>query len=247
MIAEFALFVFTTLGGVGAGIYVAAAAYPIDKRRIHLAVPIVALACLAIGGVALLLHLGHPERMLNAFSNPASGITQEALASTAFGLIAFVDAIVVLHKGACLRILRIIGAVAGVALCVVMGLAYYSFEPIAAWHAWQSFTLFLCSDVSLGFLLYAALSDADGMPSSFAWVSSVAAIASVASFVCEGLLFASLGLGVVPFVVASALALIGCVGAYASIARSSRDIAWAAFTCMFVAVVCARYAFYAIV
>ena len=70
MITEFALFVFTTLGGLAAGLYILAALFPVEGKRNNLIITIVPLVMLAIGGVALLGHLGHPERMFNAFANP---------------------------------------------------------------------------------------------------------------------------------------------------------------------------------
>ena len=107
MISEFSLFVFTTLGGLGAGLYAAAALSPVQGKRANLLVPIITLVCLGIGGVALLLHLGHPERLFNAFANPGSGITQETIVSMVFGALVVVDLALTFFKGASPRALRV--------------------------------------------------------------------------------------------------------------------------------------------
>ena len=76
MISEFSLFLFTLLGGTAAGAYVFSWAFPAGKGKKRWLLPLVSLVLLAIGGVALLLHLGHPERMFYAFTNLSAGITR---------------------------------------------------------------------------------------------------------------------------------------------------------------------------
>ena len=49
MISEFSLFVFTTLGGLGAGLYAASAEFPVKSKRSNVAVPLVALERMSRG------------------------------------------------------------------------------------------------------------------------------------------------------------------------------------------------------
>lgn len=247
MISEFALFVFTALGGLGAGMYAASAVFPVAGKRANVAVPLVALVCLGIGGLALLLHLGHPERMLNAFANPSSGITQEAIASMAFGTIVVVDLALAFFKGAVPRALRVVGAVAGVVLCCIMGLAYYAYESQAAWHAWPTVALFLCGDLAVGFLLLGAMSGEATKNQAFAWTSVALSVVAAAAFAVEGAHFAGLGLSLVPFAAAAVLALAAAALAFAARKSGNAWLSWAAFAAMFAAVVAARYMFYTVV
>ena len=83
MISEFSLFLFTTLGGLAAGAYVAAAIFPdVDRKpKRPWLFPLVCLALLGVGLLGVLGHLGRPERFLLAMSNPSSMIAEEALAA----------------------------------------------------------------------------------------------------------------------------------------------------------------------
>ena len=80
MISEFPLFLFTTLGGLAAGAYVAAAIFPdVDRKpKRPWLFPLVCLALLGVGLLGVLGHLGRPERFLLAMSNPSSMIAEEA-------------------------------------------------------------------------------------------------------------------------------------------------------------------------
>lgn len=247
MISEFALFVFTTLGGLGAGLYAASAVFPVSGKRANVAVPLIALVCLGIGGIALLLHLGHPERMLNAFANPGSGITQEAIVSMVFGLIVVLDLALAFFKGSVPRALRIVGAVAGVVLCCVMGLAYYAYESQAAWHAWSTIPLFLCADLAVGFLLLGAIDEHVAVGKPFMWANVILSVVAAVAFAVTGAQFAGIGLSPQPFIAAVVLAVAAACGSFVADKRVDARMYWPAFGLMFVAVVVARYAFYAVV
>lgn len=247
MISEFALFVFTTLGGLGAGMYAASAVFPVTGKRANVAVPLVALACLGIGGIALLLHLGHPERMLNAFANPGSGITQEAIVSMVFGAVVVVDLALAAFKGSPPRALRVVGAVAGVALCCVMGLAYYAYESQAAWHAWPTVALFLCGDLAVGFLLLGAVDREVAAGKPFLWANVVLSALAALAFAATGAHFAGIGLSPQPFIAAVVLALAAACGPVIADRRGDAGMYWPSFAIMFAAVVVARYAFYAVI
>ena len=132
MISEFPLFIFTTLGGIAAGAYVARAIEPLKVgRTASWAFPLFALALLAVSGFALLGHLGQPLRVLNAFSNPAAGITQEGIVTVLFGVAVVADFALCLKRGdspalACYR-----GGCAWRGACCRYGTSL----RVLAWHA----------------------------------------------------------------------------------------------------------------
>lgn len=247
MISEFSLFVFTTLGGLGAGMYAASAVFPVQGKRLNVAVPLFTLIFLGLGGIALLLHLGHPERMFNAFANPGTGITQEAIASMVFGAIAVIDLALSFFKGESPRALRIVGAVVGVVLCCIMGMAYYAYESIAAWHAFTTIPFFLCVDLSVGILLLGAINKQAAENKTFVWTSIVLALIAAVSFAAAGVHFLNTGLSPYPFAGACVMAVVAAGAVYLVEKRQDAGMYWAAFALMFIAVVIARYAFYSVV
>ena len=80
LITEFPLFAFTTLGGMAAGAYAAAACFADDGREAKRPwlFPLVCLVLLGVGLLGVFGHLGRPEQFLLAMSNPASMIAEEA-------------------------------------------------------------------------------------------------------------------------------------------------------------------------
>lgn len=245
MITEFALYVFTTLGGVAAGLYVAAAVFPMRGKKANLAVTVIPLALLAVGGCALLLHLGHPERMFNAFRNPQAGITMEGFAAMAFGGVLAIDFLLSWFKGSAPRALRIVGAICALALCFVMGLTYYNYQSMPEWHQPVTLCFFLLVDMAAGFALAAALNREPERPR--AMMTTVAALAVVALVVIagEGATFAGYGFGILPFACGAVLS--GIAATLAGLVQKKGDprLYGAAFACLFVGMAIARYAFYA--
>ncbi|MBQ9003345.1 MAG: dimethyl sulfoxide reductase anchor subunit [Eggerthellaceae bacterium] len=246
MISEFPLFVFTTLGGIAAGAYVARAIAPLRAgRKAPWLLALVALVMLGIGGVALLLHLGHPERVLNAFSNPGAGITQEGVTTVLFGLAVVADLVMCATKKDSPRWLVAVAAVLGAAMTVTMGLAYFALVGTPAWANAATVPFFVVGDLAMGagfYLLFRADALADKTFSVYNVAAQALAAVSVGA-VCAH--FAGLGYSVAPFVVgivgAALAAVLGIAG------RKGGNIAFAylACACALVGIAVARYAFYA--
>lgn len=246
MIEEFPLFVFTTLGGVAAGAYVIAAFFPhsSDKERPWL-LPLVALVLLGVSGIALLLHLGRPERMILAFSNPSAGITQEGYATVVFGVVVAIDFLVGLIKGRSLRPVRIVGAIAGFALMLTMGSAYYSYSAQEAWAYWATFPLFIIGDLAIGAALM-ALFDSKFYQENVKRTSAlILSVLFVLSAVFDVLHYIAIGKDVVGFIVGGVLGIVSAVLMYVSKKHDNRAVVIAIFVCMLLAVAFARYTFYA--
>lgn len=245
MISEFPLFVFTTLGGLGAGFYFACTIWSVEGKRKNVFVAFISLALLVIGGIALMLHLGHPERLLNAFSNPAAGITQEAVVSTLFGACLFLDLVICFFKGKVEKPLRWICSALGIVLSCVMGYAYFSYASMDAWHAFPTIPLFVFGNLAMGFALYAAFEKTRFAHKPLVVSEVVFDVFMVVVCACEAVLFAKLGMTPVPQVM-SAIALLIAVAVESVAARREKTGArWLVFIIVCSAVVVARYAFYA--
>lgn len=162
------LLVFTTCSGLAAGGALAQAIY--FKRDAGNAAqanfggkarawvyPIVCLVLLVVGLCGTLAHLGQPMRFIYGLSNPTAMITQETYWSMALGVVLLVDAALRFKRGNGLFPIAVIGAVAGLALATVTGLAYYLSYNYEAWFALPTVPLFLLGDVALGFSLYEVL------------------------------------------------------------------------------------------
>lgn len=244
MITEFALYLFTTLGGVAAGLYVAAAFFPADKRRAKLLASIIPLLLLAVGGIALLIHLGHPERALNMFSNLAAGITIEGCTTMLFGILLVADLIVVLSSGNAFRALRFAGAAAGVLMTVAMGYAYFSYDSVPAWHSPATFLLFCAPSLAAGFVLWGAICEKALEKNSFVTVSVVLAVVAALSFSWEIALFVGVGFGIAPSAVATILVLLGAAVVYLSASKQQSRLWRLALVLVLVALAVGRYGFY---
>ena len=244
MITEFALFIFTTIGGLAAGFYIVAAFFPLEGKRNNLLLSIIPLVCLAIGGVALLSHLGHPERMFNAFANPSAGITQEGICTSLFGIVLVIDFLLVWRKGEAPRALRFVGALFAFLLIMAMGMLYYNYESMPMWHALPTVPLFVAGDLALGALLVGAL-DGEAPRKALWYTAAVFAAITAMAMAGDAAVFPASGLDATPFLVAAVMAAGVAIYLFARWRTATPQIRWAVFAVLLVAIAIARYAFYA--
>lgn len=163
MISEFPLLVFTVLTSIAAGSYVAAAAFPrkgTDGRPWLL--PVVAIVLVAIGGLAATTHLGRPANILNVLNNPIASLTMEGIVAGLLALVALVDAVLCFTKKSANRIVRIVGAVVGVALLCVVTYAYVTSYGNPVWISTPSYLVFVVAGLAAGFAFWQALANAGG-------------------------------------------------------------------------------------
>lgn len=248
MISEFPLFMFTTLGGLAAGAYAASAVFPSGKSSGKAWLfPLVCLVLLAVGTAFLPMHLGRPERMLQALAQPGAMIAQEAYWGAAFGILVLVDVIVSKVKGSSPRALRIVGAIAGVGLTVVMANAYFVSIGVAAWASWQTFALYVIGDLAMGAALLAVFDRGLISNGSYAFAAIVLAVLGVLAIVLEVVHFAGVGADFVLLAVGAVVALVGAIVAFlAKTGKMDAKIgSIAMFACLFIGVALARYGFYA--
>ncbi len=248
MISEFPLFVFTTLGGLAAGAYATSAAFPAgrDAKRAWL-LPLACLALLAAGLVGLPLHLGRPERLLIALTQPGAMIAQEAYWSMALGIIMLVDLVVTKRKGAAPRALRIVGAVVALGLMAVMANAYFVSVAVPAWASWQTFAFYVFGDLAMGAALLALIDRELLGRGSYAIAAPTLSVLAAVACALEAAHFASADADAVLLIVGAVLAVAGTAAAVAAKSGKmpAKTVAPVAFACLFVAVAVARYGFYA--
>ena len=248
MISEFALFLFTLTGGTAAGAYICAALFPEREQKgaARLALPICALVLLAIGGIALLLHLGHPERMFFAFSKPAAGIAAEGYATVFFGAMVAIDFLLRLVKSGSKKVVRILCAVGGLWVSCAMGYAYFSYTNVAVWHAPATWLLFLLGNIASGSALYALWVEGGLTTTPFNRGFLVAQALALVAYCAEAATLASNG---EPYGLALAGTVAGPISCLAlgAVARK-RALPTAVFTVLaFAGLALVRYAFYAVV
>lgn len=244
MFSEMPLLIYTVLGGLAAGVYAGLALYPQarSERRPWL-VPVVALVLLAIGGIALLFHLGHFERMLLAFRNIQAGITQEGYITAILGIIIVIDLIYTLVKKAGLRSLDIIGGIAGVLFMIITANAYFSIITIAALHSWITFFLFLASDLAMGFALVVVFIENGEVKVKANKVAAILACVAVVAILAEGLHYGSCGVSASALYIGAVCAAAGAACAFLA-PKQARGLYVAAFCLIFAAAAISRYGFY---
>ncbi|MBR2789133.1 MAG: dimethyl sulfoxide reductase anchor subunit [Eggerthellaceae bacterium] len=158
MAIQWPILIFGVLAGIAAGIMVFLGIGELKGRfrSVRVALAIIALILLVVGGLVSVFHLGHPERALYILGNPASGLSHELFAVGAMFVIALAY-VIIAKKGfdKAAKVLSIIAAVAGLVLPFIAGASY----KIAARPAWDSITLplmFVGTGIGCGMLLSAA-------------------------------------------------------------------------------------------
>ena len=126
---QWPLIIFTTFISWSAGIFGAQAYFKMRGRaedKPQLIALIASVVVLAVGGVAVLLHLARPLHIFNGFGNPTSGITQELIAI----IVLFIFMVVyfaLLRRNGAEKIpswLCVVVLIVGVVLVCVMGHSY---------------------------------------------------------------------------------------------------------------------------
>lgn len=243
MLSEMPLFLFTLLGGLAAGIYGLTVIFPQKSEgKKQLVVPVVVIALLACGGIALLFHLGRPERMLLAFRNLNAGIAQEGWATMAFGIVVAIDLVLVLTKKVTPKVLRIVGAIFGLVLVVAMANAYFAISVNKALHSPVTFALFIFAAVAMGASFVGAFGESEDKERLAKVASAAGALLAVSIFL-ECLPFGEAGLSVIPFALAGVVAAAGIACCWLA-PKKGTGFAYASFALIVVAVVVSRYGFY---
>lgn len=249
MIAEFPLLVFTVLTGLAAGSYVMATIYAaLDKeQKRSWMFSGICLVLLGVGMLASLLHLGHPERFLNALSNPTSMITLEAYCALPFGIFVLIDAVMLKFDKNKNLAIPIIAAVCGLALMLVTSNLYFSAHRYEAWAQPLTWLVFLGGDLAMGAFAVLAFCKKDVKP--FGAIALVLGYLMTVVFAVEAYVFGSAGYGFVLFIVAAICSLGATILLHLKkMGKLDQSyMLWLTFALQLIAVILARYAFYSIV
>lgn len=159
MAVQWPLLIFSVLLGVASGCFVFMAIGELAGRfkSVRFQGAVIALVCLAIGGIASVFHLGHPERATHLLGNMASGLTKEIFVVGIMGILAIIYVVISRkdYPGAS-KVTGVLAGIAGIALPLVAGASYL----MSARPAWDSVTLplmYLGGGLGMGTLLMAAL------------------------------------------------------------------------------------------
>ena len=245
MITEFPLFVFTTLVGIAAGAYVFAALFPNKETPAKpWLFPLVMLIIAAVGSIASMTHVGRPALIFGIFANPTSSLTLEALFAGLLCLVALIDCIICFVKKADNRAVRIVGAIAGIVLMLIVTMAYTSSYGNPAWTAAPTWLLMLLGGLAAGAGLWALFNkDALATKSYGIAVCVISALFAVV-LVWQAAVFAGLGEAVAPIVIgaiaAAAAAIIAIMASRGKLASASMAL----FIVALIAIVVSRYGFY---
>lgn len=124
---QWPLIIFTTFVAWASGLFAAQCAAGLKGKAPKAQLPalIAAVVILAVGGIAVMFHLQHWERIFNGFGNPTSGITQELVMVVVLVIVMVVYfAMLRRNDNAVPKALCIVGIVVAAVLCAVMAHSY---------------------------------------------------------------------------------------------------------------------------
>ena len=251
IMSELPLVIFTVLTGLAAGAYAMSIVYVAvtKKQERSWVFNAICIVLLGLGLLGALFHLGHPERFLNALSNPTSMITQEAYWAMPFGLLMLIDAILLKVRKSSPFALAIIGAIAACGLMTVTSIEYFTSYGVAPWPYPPSIFFFIVGDLAVGALLALAFFK-ERKEKACTLIAFVLGVIFVITLIIEACVFGSLGYGFVAFAIAALFYAVAVALLFMQIRNknarlTSKDIRWLIFAIAIVAIVIARFAFYA--
>ncbi|MDO5042905.1 MAG: dimethyl sulfoxide reductase anchor subunit [Slackia sp.] len=114
-------------------------------------IALVALVLIAVGGLASVFHLQRPQRFFNAFSNPKSHLTQEAVVTLPLGVLLLASCLngIVYDLGEADVVVYAFTALAAMAFLIVTGMAY-QMKSRPAWNTAYIPALFLLTAAEAG-------------------------------------------------------------------------------------------------
>ena len=247
------LFIFTLLGGAAAGTYAFETCFTRKREgcRTWLCV-LVATVLFAIGVIAAATHV---QSMQHAFAalfggtvNFGSGMVREVGLSGLFLVLLLIDLIITLVKKDSPYALRVITAIVGVIVMVLMGTAYADVYGNMVWsNAAATVLSFVAGDLTMGLAIAAALGSASYEEKPVVYTMVAVCVLLAIGFGLEISAFSAVGANVatqVAGLVVAAVAPAICVLANSKF-TNKQALAWLVCVLTVVGVGVARYAFYA--
>lgn len=134
---QWSLVLFTALTGLGGMLFLLICLNTLlgktDKGEFEGA--IVSVVLLAVGGLASVTHLSHPDRMLNALQHPTSGIFTEAVLVGVLAVCAVIFILMIKRdiRGGALKAISVVGIILGILMAFMAGQSYLM-AAIPAWN-----------------------------------------------------------------------------------------------------------------
>lgn len=245
MITDFPLYIFTSLTGLAAGVYVAACLFPKkNDSKPSIALPLAALVLAGVGGVASSLHLGRPELVLSVLNNPGSSITLEAFGTGAFALFVLVDLILVAAKHKVSRPIRTIAAVMGIVLMIIEAHAYATMYGNPAFTQMSTWFLFVCISIACGFAMLPFFDIQASESKNFRLAACALLVVAAIVFIWEAAVFADFDKQIMQVVCGAVLACIAGALYTLPAAGKNSQLALFASAIAVAALLIGRYGFY---
>lgn len=242
------LFLFTLLGGLGAGTYVAETFLQKERNESKpWLVPLIAVVVFVVGTVAATFHVSNIERIFTAQVNFGAGMVMEIAVAGCFLVLVLADLIVTATKKGSPYALRVVTAVVGLVSIITMGVAYVDVYGVEVWtNAPATILVFLGGDLAMGVALLALVSSASyadpkvkGYHIATEAVLALGLLLQIVSFAAAGLNTALLVAGLVLAPVA------GIALAFPAAKGEGKGLSALICVCVLVGVALMRWAFYA--
>lgn len=172
-------------------------------------------------------------------------ITQEAYWSIPFGLLVFIDAILIKVRNYQGKIIPAVASIFGCGLMIVTAIAYFTSYGVPGWSEVPTLFQFIVGDLCLGVAFVSACLKVEKKQVLAMICATLYAVLALV-LVWEAVVFGATAVGVVPFVVAVVLAAIaaGIDGMPLYKKASKPSFAWVVFILILFAMVAARFGFY---
>ncbi|WP_283170603.1 dimethyl sulfoxide reductase anchor subunit family protein [Curtanaerobium respiraculi] len=168
---QWPLILFTAFMAWSAGVFGAQGIYALrgEAKQAQMPALIVSIVLLAVGGIAVFMHLQHWERIFNGFGHITSGITQELIAIVAMFVIMVIFFVMLRRSGEDASVPRWVAilAIASAAVLVVICGHSYMMASRPAWNSILQVGSILGAACALGpatMALIASVKGADGSP-----------------------------------------------------------------------------------
>lgn len=135
MSIQISLVVFSALVGIGGWLiaYVALAELMGKAPKSNFFASVASLVLLAVGGLASVTHLSHPDRILAALGHPTSGIFIEAVLVGVAAVFVILYLVALKRESGVRKVFAVVAGVAGIVLSFMCGNSYVM-ASIPAWN-----------------------------------------------------------------------------------------------------------------
>ncbi|MGN0039328.1 MAG: hypothetical protein ACI36Y_09415 [Coriobacteriales bacterium] len=243
---QWPLVAFTWLTGMGGWLlaFIAANQFTGKSKKDILKPVIVGTALVILGGFASILHLSHVERIMNALSNPTSGIFVEAVL---VGIIAICGIVAVIlykreqPKG--VKVFVVLAGLFGIVISFAAGESYIVMTSHAAWDTILLPVAYLGTATAMGGSLWWLLCCPDeengyGFAALLTAVTAAVGLVTVLAYCAVGGVFG--GAGLVLALVTLAFDAVALIAAAVAVRKPNASLVYVALVTALIAGFCLR-------